>query len=446
MRELILAVVYLCLLPVSATGDEPAGDYRTNWHQWRGPDANDVAPYGNPPVEWAETKNIKWKVEIPGKGHATPIVWDNQIFVLSAIETDRQIESPEEEQIQPRRRRGPPIVQTSYVHRFVIFAIDRSNGDILWRHTAREEAPHEGTHPTGTWASNSPVTDGEHVYAYFGSRGLYCYDIQGNQRWAKDFGDMNIRMSFGEGSSPVLYNDRIVVNWDHEGQSFIAALDKKTGEELWKVARDERTSWSTPLIVEDNGQPQVITSATRRIRSYDLATGQLLWEGSGMTRNVIPSPVAANGIVYAMSGFRGNALQAIHLSEAKGDMTSSNALAWTLDRDTPYTPSPLLYGDLLYFLKRNDGILACFSAGTGEEYFSRQRLEGIGGVYASPVGAGGRIYIASRNGTTQVLKHDTQFEVLAINTLDDSFSASAAIVGNAIYLRGEQHLYCIAKE
>jgi len=328
----------------------------------------------------------------------------------------------------------------------VRFAINRSDGQIVWQHAAREELPHEGTHATGTWASNSPVTDGEHVYAYFGSRGLYCYDMKGNLRWEKDLGDMRIMARLGEGSSPVLYKDKIVVKWDHQGQSFITALDKQTGKEFWKVAREEGTSWATPLIVESNGKPQVITSATRHIRSYDLANGQLLWESSGMTANVIPSPVAANGIVYVMSGYRGNALQAIRLSAAKDNIAGSKALVWTLDRDTPYTPSPLLYDDRLYFLKRNDGILACFNANTGDEHFSRQRLEGIKGVYASPVGAGGRIYIASRNGTTQVIKHDTQYEVLAINTLDDGFSASPAVVDNELYLRGEKNLYCIAEK
>ncbi|NQU28907.1 MAG: PQQ-binding-like beta-propeller repeat protein, partial [Candidatus Marinimicrobia bacterium] len=257
---------------------------------------------------------------------------------------------------------------------------------------------------------------------------------------------MSIKLSFGEGSSPVLFNDKIVVNWDHYGQSFIIALDKKTGQELWKVARDEKTSWATPLIVESNGQPQVITSATSQVRSYDLATGELLWESSGMTRNVIPTPVAANDIVYVMSGFRGNALQAINLSEAKGNIAGSKALVWTLDLDTPYTPSPLLYDDRLYFLKSNDGTLSCFNATTGEEYYSRQRLKGIGGVYASPVGVKKRIYIASLNGTTQVIKHDTQYEILAINTLEDSFSASPVVVGNELYLRGAKHLYCIAEK
>ena len=446
MRKFVSVFVYLYFIPVFALGDEPPADYVKNWPQWRGPYANGVAPYGKPPVEWSESKNIKWKIEIPGKGHATPIIWDNQIFVLTAIETDKQIKPEKGEQSQKRRRRGPSIARTSNVHKFAIFAINRSDGQIVWQHTAREELPHEGTHATGTWASHSPVTDGKHVYAYFGSRGLYCYDMKGNLRWDKDFGDMRVMAQLGEGSSPVLYKDKIVVTWDHQGQSFITALDKHTGKEFWKVARDEGTSWATPLIVESNGQPQVITSATGHVRSYDLATGQLLWESSGMTANVIPSPVAANDIVYVMSGYRGNALQAIRLSAAKDNIAGSKALVWTLDRDTPYTPSPLLYDDRLYFLKRNDGILACFNANTGDEHFSRQRLEGIKGVYASPVGAGGRIYIASRNGTTQVIKHDTQYEVLAINTLDDGFSASPAVVDNELYLRGEKNLYCIAEK
>ena len=176
MRKFVSVFAYLYLIPVFAIGDEPPADYEENWPQWRGPYANGVAPYGNPPVKWDESKNIKWKIEIPGKGHATPIVWDNQVFVLTAIETAKQVEAQKEDQTQGQRRRGPPIAQTSYVHKFAIFAINRSNGKIIWHHTAREELPHEGTHPTGTWASNSPVTDGEHVYAYFGSRGLYCYD------------------------------------------------------------------------------------------------------------------------------------------------------------------------------------------------------------------------------------------------------------------------------
>ena len=428
MRKNKFVWVGLCFIPIWAWGGESSSEFETNWPQWRGPRANGVAPYGNPPVEWSESKNIKWKIEIPGEGHATPIVWNDLIFVLSAVEVD------------------PSAAEESNVHKFEIFAINRADGKIVWQRTAREELPHEGTHPTGTLASNSPITDGEHLYAYFGSRGLYCYDMQGHLKWKKDLGDMTIKRSFGEGSSPALYNDKVVVNWDHEGQSFIIVLDKKTGKELWRMDRDEKTSWATPLVVESGGKPQIITSATSRVRSYDLESGELLWESSGMTQNVIPSPVTANGMVYVMSGFRGNALQAVRLSAAKGDISGTNTIVWTLDRDTPYTPSPLLYDDMLYFLKGNDGVLSCYDASSGEEHFSGQSLEGIKGIYASPVGASGRVYIASRNGSTQVIKHGRQYEVLATNTLDDGFSASLAIVRNEIFLRGHKNLYCIAEK
>ena len=270
--------------------------------------------------------------------------------------------------------------------------------------------------------------------------------MQGNLQWEKDLGDMAIKMSFGEGSSPVLYGDVIILNWDHEGDSFIITLDKRTGEMVWRTDRDESTSWATPIVVEHNGNPQIIVNATHRTRSYDLATGKMLWECSGMTANTIPSPVTADGIVYVTSGFRGNALQAIRLADAEGDITGAAAVVWEYDRDTPYVPSPLLYGDTLYFLKHNKGVLSAFNASTGEAYYGPERLEGIAEVYASPVGASGRIYIASRDGVTLVIKHGSTFEVLAENVLDDGFNASPAIVDKEIFLRGNKSLYCIASD
>ena len=182
--------------------------------------------------------------------------------------------------------------------------------------------------------------------------------MNGKLIWEKDLGDMSVRMNFGEGSSPVLHGNKLVIIWDHQGDSFIVALDKRTGRQLWKVARDEETSWSSPIVVEHGGKAQVITSATNRVRSYDLETGDLVWDGSGVTLNAIPSPVASEGMVYVMSGFRGNVLQAIRFGAAKGDITGSKAIAWEFDRDTPYVPSPLLYGDTLYFLKSNSNVLS----------------------------------------------------------------------------------------
>jgi outer membrane protein assembly factor BamB len=315
---------------------------------------------------------------------------------------------------------------------------------VLWQRVAREEVPHEGYRPNdGSFASASPVTDGKHVYAHFGSRGLYCYDLDGQLRWSQDLGDMRILLGFGEGSSPALCGDAVIVNWDHEGDSFIAALDKKTGKILWKQPRAERTSWSTPLIVEHNGHQQVVTAASGKIRSYEPATGKLLWECAGLTSNVIPSPVVGDGLVYCLSGYRGNALLAIRLGRT-GDLTGTDAIAWRHNKNTPYVPSPLLYGDKLYFFASNNGILSCFDAKSGQALIDAERVQGLEGVYASPVGAGGRVYLVGRNGVAVVLQHADKLEVLATNRLDEKFDASPAVAGNELFLRGQEYLYCIA--
>ena len=375
-------------------------------------------------------------------GHAAPIIWEDKIFIQTAIEVKPE-ENKSEEADNPFSgffggNKGP-------MYKFDLLTINRNDGSILWQKTLREIQPHEGTHGDATYASNSPVTDGEHVYAYFGSRGLYCVDMMGNVKWEKDVGTMYKSNTFGEGSSPVIYDNTLVIVQDHERNSFITALDKRTGDVLWKTDRDERTTWFSPIIVENDGKPQVITTGTKRVRSYDLATGELVWDGDGLTANSIPSPVAADGYVYLMSGFRGSEFRGIHLAEATGDITDSKAIAWEYNRDTPYVPSPLLYKGVIYFLKSNSGILTAFNVETGAAYYGPQRLQGVSGVYASIVGAGDRVYIAGRGGTVNVIQHGPEFKVLAENKLDDNFNASPAIVGSELYLRGGQHLYCIAE-
>ena len=422
----------------------PTG-YTENWHQWRGPSMTGVSPNGTPPLEWSETKNVSWKVAIPGQGHSTPIIWKDQIFILTAVPESTAQPAPKAEGEQGGGR-GMPSRKTNVMHKFVVMSINRSSGKVMWQKTVKEEVPQEATHDLGSWASGSPITDGEFVYAYFGSRGLFCLDMSGTLQWERDFGQMTKHMEFGEGSSPTLCGDKVIVLWDHEGDSFVAALDKKTGKDIWKKDRDEGTSWSTPFVVEVDGKPQVVTSATNRVRSYDLASGDLIWECSGMTRNVIPTPMEQNGVLYVMSGFRGNALLAIGLSGAKGDITDSDAILWKLDKDTPYTPSGLLYQDKLYFLRANNGILSCFDAKTGKEYYSRERLEGIGNLYTSPVGANGRVYILGQKGTMYVVAHGPEFKILAKNTLEDSFHASPAVVENQMYLRGFEYLYRIEEK
>ena len=454
--RLILIGVWCCVLAWAMPAAAQSSDAERFWGRWRGPDATGVARYGNPPTEWSETKNIRWKVEIPGRGSASPIVWGDKVFLLTAVplgDPVPQAAAADTGQQAPagrsgRRRgrsRGPRAIA---MHRFIVMAIDRESGDVVWERVAREAVPHEGhQEPNGTYASGSAVTDGEHLFAFFGSWGLYAYDMDGTPRWEVDLGTRLMRNAFGEGTTPALHGDTLVVTWDHiGGQSFIVALDKRTGEERWRANRDEIDTWATPLIVEHEGRTQVITPAMDRVYSYDLETGEIVWQSRGTTMNVIPSPVYADGIVYVMSGYRGNNLQAIRLADARGDIAATDAIVWQLDRDTPYVPSPLLYDDALYVIKSNDGILSVFDPLTGEPHYQRQRLQGVPNVFASPVGASGRVYIAGRDGTTLVIRQGDEYEVLASNTLDDGFDASPAIVNDEIYLRGYRHLYAIAEQ
>ncbi len=408
------------------------GDERY-WAQWRGPQATGVSKNAKPPAEWSETKNIRWKKEIPGRGSGTPVVWGDRVYVLTAVPIDGAA--------APAGRGGAVAV-----HRYVVMALDRKTGNVVWQQTAREEAPHEGTHQQfGTFASSSAVTDGQHLIASFESRGIYAYDMAGKLVWQKDLGDKTMRNQFGEGTTPALHGNSLVVVWDHQGESFIAAFDKRTGEERWRAKRDEIDSWATPLIVEHAGRPQVVTSGMKQVRSYDLETGKLLWYGDGLTMNPIPSPVAADGLVFLTSGFRGNDLQAVKLADAKDNITGTAAIAWSLDRDTPYVPSPLLYEGILYLLKSNNGIVSAFDAKTGKAHYQVQRIDPVPNVFASPVAAAGRIYIAGQDGTTAIVKHGPVFELLGSSKLDDGFNASPALVDGEIYLRGNKHLYCIAE-
>ena len=415
--------------------------FTSNWPEWRGLYNTGAVAGGNTPVEFSETKNVKWKTEIPGKGHATPIIWGNQIIVQTAVATDRKAEKTDA--AAPANPMSP--TQTDLIHQFKVISVDKSSGKINWQTTVKEETPLERTHELGSWASNSPVTDGENIYAFFGSRGLYCLDFKGNVKWERNFGQMEIVASFGEGSSPAIYKDMIYLQWDHQKKSYLYALDKKTGKEVWTSERDEITAWATPLIVEVNGKAQIITSATNKVRSYDAQTGEVIWECKGMTKNVIPTPLYGEGILYLMSGFRGNALKAIDLANAKGDITGTPAILWEYNQDTPYTPSPLLMDGKLYFLKGNNGVITCLEAKDGKVLYSNQKLDGITNIFSSPTGNRDKIYIAATN-VVNVVKAGGEFSILAKNTLEDTFHASPVIVGNDLFLRGFKYLYCISEK
>ncbi|MBC8244382.1 MAG: PQQ-binding-like beta-propeller repeat protein [Verrucomicrobia bacterium] len=428
----------LCWLGSFALGQ--AVDPLGQWGQWRGPLATGAAPRANPPVEWSETKNVRWKTKLPGLGHSSPVVWGGLVYVTTA------------EQVGPRKPFTGPVPEGAHNnmdpesdYQFAVMAIDRQTGGVTWRRTVATRQPHESTHESATWASNSPVTDGEHVIAFFGSNGLYCLDTTGRLAWWKDLGDMRVKHGHGEGASPALHGETVVVNWDHEGASFIVALAKRTGEERWRQPRDEVTSWATPIVVEQRGQAQVVVSGTKRVRGYDLETGRVIWEAGGLPGNIVASPVAANGVVFAAGSYEKQTLLAIRLEGAKGELSGSKQIVWRKNRSTPYVPSPLLHGDWLYYLRHYQGVLSRVNATSGDEPSGPFRLGPLFNIYASPVAAAGRIYVTDRNGKTVVLSSDAEPRALALNELDERFSASAALAGDAMFLRGEKFLYCIGE-
>ncbi len=444
------AATFLALLVALAASTVSAEDatFQDGWPGWRGPQANGVSPHGDPPLSWSETENIAFKVAIPGRGLASPIVWGDKVFLLTTVaaDADAYAASQKAAALKLERKEWPPSV-APVKQRFVVMALARDDGHILWERTATTRVPHESHYIASSWASASPLTDGERLFAFFGSNGLFAYDLDGGLLWQRDLGDMKTRNGFGEGASPAIYGDTLVINWDHEGDSFIVALDAETGAERWRTDRPgEVTSWSTPLIVEHDGRMQVVVPATGFTRGYSLATGEELWRASGMTVNTIPAPVYGDGVVYVGSGYRGNRVQAIDLSQASGELALGRGIRWQHERHTPYIPSLLLDDYRLYFVKHFRNVVTALDARSGEVLFTEHRLPGISNVYASPVAAAGRVYFLGREGHAVVLKAGDTFEVLAENQLDESFDASPAISGKDLFLRGHHHLYRIRED
>lgn len=469
----------LILFMSCAVTHSSADGFINDWPQWRGPDGSGASASTNPPTSWSESENIAWKVPVPGTGSSTPIVLGNRIYVSAAMKTDRVKEGADAETTaqtegdgntpdagnryagdrggerggrggearggrRGRRGSGGGASPTNY-YAFMVLCFDRTTGKEVWRTTAIEQVPHESGHNTNTFASSSPVTDGERIYVSFGSRGVHCLDLDGNLLWSKDLGKMQTRNQFGEGSSAAIYKGTLVVPFDHEGDSFIVALDAQTGEEKWRQPRDEQTTWSTPLITEYDGRVQVIANGSNRVRSYDLASGEIIWECGGQAGNPIPTPVRFEDNVIVMTGYRGYAIYSIPLN-SHGDITDSETITWIEEDAAPYVPSPVLYQGQLYFFKANNGVLVSRDAKTGELLIDQTRVPDLSTVYASPVAAANHIYLTGRDGTTVVLKHGKNFEVIASNKLDDTIDASAAIVGDEIFLRGKEHLYCIRNQ
>lgn len=428
--------------PASAPGQQgrlSAADQSLDWPQWRGPLGNGVAPRSDAPLRFAAGDGVAWKVSIPGRGNSSPVVFGDHVFVTTAI----PVGDTERIRDRPRRRRPRRIEQE-----FRVIAIDRRDGSVAWSRAATVTTPHEGYHRTlSSYANASPVTDGERVYAFFGSRGLYAYDLEGELLWSRDFGvQMQTFGQFGEASSPALHGDTLVVVFDHQGESFIEAIDTATGATRWRAARDENTSWSSPYVVAQGGRPLVVASGAKNVVAYDLQTGEVAWRAPGVTPYPVPTPVAGGGLLFATSGSTERKVFAIELGGARGK--PAGRVAWRLDKAAPYNPSPLLWDEELY-LVRDGGLnagtsrLSLIDASSGEPVYLQERLPRAYSIKASPVGAAGRIYLATEEGDVLVIRRGPDLEVLATNPLDEPFIASPAVAHDTLFLRSTSSLFAL---
>ena len=412
--------------------------YVENWTQWRGPHADGHAgERARPPIQWDKEKNIAWVAELPGEGSATPIVYGNQVFVLSAVKTERKSTTAV---INDERAKTTP---DAMFYQFVVSSYDRRTGQVLWQRVAIEQVPHEGKHETNTYAAGSPTTDGQRLYFSFGSRGTFCYSLDGELIWKIDLGAMRTRNGWGEAITPTLTEDSLIINCDQEEGSFIAAIDKLTGNIRWKVDRaSEVTSWNTPFVTTYEGKQQVIVNGTGSVKSYDANDGTMLWECGGQTVNAIPSPVRFRDSVICTSGYRGALACSIPLN-SRGDVTTSETIGWRVNQSTPYVPSPILSNTRLLYTAGNTNLLSCIDAGNGNSLLERMRLPGIRTMYASPILANGHFYFTSREGTIVVVKDNETLEVVATNELEDVIDASPVAVDNQLFVRSWNKLYCI---
>jgi outer membrane protein assembly factor BamB len=421
-----------------ATSHAPIAAQVDAWLQWRGPFNTGMAA-GDAPIRWSDTSGVTWKVAIPGRGHSTPVVAGTRLFLTTAVPTGRAATVT----TRSRTGGGGGGADAGLEHRLEVMAIDRANGRTLWQRTAAIATPHEGYHRTyGSFASNSPITDGQRVYAFFGSRGLFVYSIAGEPLWQKDFG-VRLRMdgAFGEGTAPVLHEGRLLVLLDHLDGGFLSVLDAATGREILRVPRTERYNWAAPFVATHAGRRQIVING-EVTRGYDYDTGEVIWEAAGLGENSVPQMVQHGDLVYAMSGHTIKMLMAIRLGR-RGALTGTDGIAWSTARGVSYTPSPLLHDGKLYVVS-DAGLVSCLDAATGKPFWGPARLPKPYNFKASPVGANGKLYLATEEGDVVVLRLGDRFEVLTTNTLaDQSFIASPVVVSGSIYLRSRTHLFRI---
>ena len=421
------------------------GNAQTNWPQWRGTGGSGISAETGVPSEWSESKNIAWKTAIPGRGHSSPIVWGDRVFLTTSIEGPIV---PGAEAVRHYRRGEeylhPDSVGANHSYTLKLLCLELKSGRVLWEKTVYEGTVHDNRHKKNTYASATPVTDGRFVYLSFEAEGVYCYDFDGKKIWKTSLGKI-AKGGMGPGTSPILYENLVILQCDQEyGEgSFIAAVDKKTGKEVWRVPRDQRRSWATPLLIKTAQRTEMVTSGPNKIISYDPGTGRELWSAPGVISNPIPSPVAGQGLVFVTAGSDAKRAFAIRLG-GSGDLAGTSNVVWSYDKGTAYVPSPILYNEYLY-LVTDAGALTCIEAGTGKVIY-QTRIPMAARFTASPVAFEGKILFVSEDGDSFILKAGPTPEILNANALGEPVYASPAIVPGRILIRGEKNLYCIAQQ
>ncbi|HZH91176.1 MAG TPA: PQQ-binding-like beta-propeller repeat protein [Pyrinomonadaceae bacterium] len=438
----VLLSTMVCL--VAAFGSRTVEAKGGNWPQWRGPEGQGVSRETNLPSEWSATKNVKWKTPIAGRGHSSPIVWGKRIFLTTAIEGE----------VIPGAKAGvthkmadgsdfvhPDAVGADRKHTFKVVALDRETGRILWERVAYEGAVSDSRHKKASFASSTPATDGKYVFAFFGTEGLYAYDFNGKLVWKQNLGKLGTA-SVGYGVSPILHGNLVIMQCDDSGSnSFIAAFDKKTGKEAWRVPRKVDLTWSTPVLVHTAKRTELVASAAEAIIAYDPLTGKELWRHEGLKSNAVNTPVVSQDLVVITSGYPAKIALAIRAG-GSGDITGTPQLVWKYNKGTAYVPSPILYGDYLYLMTGN-GSITGLEAKTGKVLYEAARVPKPATFTASPVAFADKILLTSEEGDTYIIKAGAKHEVLGTNSLGEPVYASPAIADEKLFIRGEKHLYCI---
>ncbi|MBL8172880.1 MAG: PQQ-binding-like beta-propeller repeat protein [Acidobacteria bacterium] len=445
MKEKLLLGVALVLVCLVSHGDGLA--QTTNWPQFRGPNGSGISGEKNLPDEWSPDKNILWKTPIGGRGHSSPIVWGDRIFLTTDIEGDVVPGAKAVEHVRSGKVWvHPDATSGNRKHTLKVLCLDRNSGKLLWEKIAYEGTVYDDRHRKNTYASGTPVTDGKYVFAFFEAEGLYCYDFNGKLIWKTNVGKIS-KVGMGPGTSPVLYKDLIILQCDLEDGgkdlSFISAINKRTGKEIWRVKRDHRKTHATPLIVRSGNRDELITNGWETVVAYDPATGKELWSCEGVKGWGIPSPVANNEMVFMAAGYPNKRALGIKYGGA-GNITGTQNLVWSYDKGTAYVASPILYGEYLYLIS-DKGILTCIEAKTGKITYEGGRVPIPASFSASPVAFDGKLFLTSEDGDTFVIKAGPVHEVLRTNSVGEPVLASPAISQGRLFIRGGQHLYCIGK-